>query len=807
MVVSRCFKGTRSELLQKIYDWVDDPNSKAIYWLCGLAGTGKSTIAQTVAEALNQRKMLGASFFFSRDVARRRDPLLVFTTIAYQLGRFHKSFCSGISASLRDDPDSCKALLQTQMEKLIAGPLRDVTDAPPVVVIVMDALDECSNEVFVKEILILLGVTIRELPFCTKVFITSRPNSHIRTRFNDDIMKDVSEASILHDIDLSVVQSDIRVYLAHQLREIGKEMLRLDAWPAQAEVEALADRAGGLFIYASASVAYIGDKGYHKPSKRLRLLLNDTVDGRDSPHGEDTVDGRDSPYGEVDKLYLHILRSAVPKSSPTVLQPIIGTIVTLFDPLSVRAMERLMSVEDFHVQEKLEPLNSILLVPDDPYDLIRIFHKSFPDFMTDPQRCKDDKFLIKRRVYFTRLALQCILIMNSSLRRNMCDIQYPFRLNDDIADLKDLLKSKVGSHVLYACQFWASHLQESDPVDQLQQALSVFIATKLTYWLEILSLSQHLDVALPSLKIAKAWYQGKEPKRLVVVQKMMPILEPLHVFNEALSSAEGKLSQTKTPAKILLSDCQYLLLHFARSIEKSACHIYHSALPLAPHCLLYKQYQRELQQSVRVVSKEYTWNPVLAVLRGNFRSVNDVCFSPDGLKLASVSGRDIYLWDSITRSNIRTLAGHTGEVNAVCFSPDGLIIASASDDKTVLLWDSTTGTHCNTFNGHTEAVWCVCFSPDGDIVASGSRDTTVRLWDLTGALIRTINGSGMTTSICFSPDGRRIATGCQDTFVYVWDSTTGLNLLKTLEGHTEGVQSVRFSPDGSIIASGSLDKL
>ncbi|KAG8942412.1 hypothetical protein FRC03_003249, partial [Tulasnella sp. 419] len=76
IVVTRCFQGTRSDLLDKIFEWADDPKAKPIYWLCGLAGTGKSTIAQTVSEGFHERGMLGASFFFSRDVAERSNPLL-----------------------------------------------------------------------------------------------------------------------------------------------------------------------------------------------------------------------------------------------------------------------------------------------------------------------------------------------------------------------------------------------------------------------------------------------------------------------------------------------------------------------------------------------------------------------------------------------------------------------------------------------------------------------------------------------------------------------------------------------------------
>ncbi|KAG8964688.1 hypothetical protein FRC03_001455 [Tulasnella sp. 419] len=700
------------------------------------------------------------------------------------------------------------------MEKLIAGPLRGVTDAPNTVVIVMDALDECSNEKLVREILILLEMTIRELPFHAKVFVTSRPDAHIRARFSEDVMQTVSEASILHDIDLSVVQSDIRIYLMHQLREVGREILKSDTWPTQAEVEALVERAGGLFIYASASVMYIGDTDHREPRERLKVLLDD------SP-----ISG-ESPYEEIDKLYRHILASSLPKTRTGALdvakklQPIIGTIVTLLDPLPVHAMEKLMSVEETYIQPKLRPLHSILLVPDDPEDLIRIFHKSFPDFMTNPQRCQDPRFLVVRRDFFTQLALQCILLMNSSLHKNMCDIQYPFSMNSDISNLELLLKAKVGTHVLYACRFWAFHLQHADPKDELREAMTIFVTTKLLYWLEVLSLSQHLDHAQPSLKMAQVWYKEEEPKRPGLLQKMMPVLEPLQVFNEALNSAEGKRLQSKTPVKILLSDCQSLLLRFNQSITKSACHIYHSALGLAPYCPLYKQYQKEAEHSVRVLSRAYTWDSLITIFRGQFQRIGAICFSPDGLKIASGSDdRRIYLWDSNTGITIKKLMGHTEGINSLSFSSDGLVLASASHDNTVKLWDSTTGTQLHTLHGHSDSVSSVCFSPKvphlaQQYVVSGSHDGTICVSDAaTGAHIKKIDAQyaseGATIrvlSVSLSPDGSFIASGSQDAMVYIWEFATG-SCHKQLKGHNESVGSVCFSPDGLMVASGSEDQL
>ncbi|KAG8960920.1 hypothetical protein FRC03_005985, partial [Tulasnella sp. 419] len=225
--VSRCFQDTRTELLQMISEWAGDPSGKPLFWLCGLAGTGKSTIAQTVAEQFSEKGQLGSSFFFSRDIASRSNPRLVFTTIAYQLARFNKSFFSVISDSVSGHPDSPAAYLRTQLEDLIIEPLRKLSDPdkPSVLVLVLDALDECSNELQVEEMLVLLASAIPKLPFRMKVFITSRPEVHIRSQFDNPAMRLVAQASFLHEIKADIIQRDVGLYINHHLQEISRNLL------------------------------------------------------------------------------------------------------------------------------------------------------------------------------------------------------------------------------------------------------------------------------------------------------------------------------------------------------------------------------------------------------------------------------------------------------------------------------------------------------------------------------------------------------------------------------------------------------
>jgi hypothetical protein len=80
--LARCFPGTRTEIIQRITDWATSPTGERIFWLCGKAGTGKSTIACTIVHKLDEERALGASFLFKRGRGDRSQAKLLFPMIA-----------------------------------------------------------------------------------------------------------------------------------------------------------------------------------------------------------------------------------------------------------------------------------------------------------------------------------------------------------------------------------------------------------------------------------------------------------------------------------------------------------------------------------------------------------------------------------------------------------------------------------------------------------------------------------------------------------------------------------------------------
>jgi WD40 repeat protein len=182
-------------------------------------------------------------------------------------------------------------------------------------------------------------------------------------------------------------------------------------------------------------------------------------------------------------------------------------------------------------------------------------------------------------------------------------------------------------------------------------------------------------------------------------------------------------------------------------------------------------------------------------------------FSPDGTRLVGGQGNTVKIWDVTTGEVTRTLEGHTGELWYVAFSPDGTRIASAGGDQgkpgEVRVWDAQTSRNILTLGGHTNRIVGVAFSPDGQRLASVSWDGTARLWDgQTGRELHTLRRA--TQCVGFSPDGKVLAAA-DFRIVRLWEAQTG-RLLQSLEGHSNMIMSVAFSPDGRWLASASADR-
>ena len=499
----KCLRGTRKGVLREIESWLTSEQGQQIFWLNGLAGTGKSTIAQTFAEMAFVDGKLGASFFCSQDFEGRSNLQAIFPTIAYQLAYQYPLFRRKLLQVLEAHPDVRQESLCSQMEKLIIGPLKA---AHTQTLIIIDALDECKDEDPASAILSILSCYINEIPD-VKFFITGRPEPRIRSGFRLQSLLPITEIFKLHEVKPEAVNNDIELFFQVQLTELAKKRSDCDLtedWPSSSDIKILSKKAAGFFIYASTVVKFVGSENY-PPSERLALITSLPQDTAE--------EGRSG----VDQLYTNILKHAFHNIHTSnvqfysCLRSILGTVLLVFNPLSIKGLSELLKrhYASSYISSTIRPLHSLLLIPDSTEDPILTIHKSFPDFLIDPERCEDKQFFVEPTIHHTEILLSCLDLMGERLKRNIC------RLDDcavlsEVKDLSAHQKANIGDALEYTCCFWTKHLlkvpNNSSYVEQVKKAIDKFFTTCLLYWIEVLSLTGNLDIGVYALNDIQEWY-------------------------------------------------------------------------------------------------------------------------------------------------------------------------------------------------------------------------------------------------------------------------------------------------------------
>ena len=138
-----------------------------------------------------------------------------------------------------------------------------------------------------------------------------------------------------------------------------------------------------------------------------------------------------------------------------------------------------------------------------------MLHKSFPDFLTDSQRCTDSRFFIDPSVCHRDVLLACLRLMRVKLRRNICQLDDFIDLTE-VKDLQERRNTYIGDALEYACQFWASHLAKSavsNPGnDEVYKVVDEFFKTHFLFWVEVLGLMKNLDIGVHALNDVDQWY-------------------------------------------------------------------------------------------------------------------------------------------------------------------------------------------------------------------------------------------------------------------------------------------------------------
>ncbi|KAJ4471186.1 hypothetical protein C8R41DRAFT_889014, partial [Lentinula lateritia] len=473
---SPCHPETRKHILSEIETWAMDASSEPGYWMFGLAGTGKSTIAFSVCEILKGRKVLAATFFCSRQISKCNDYRLIIPTLSYQLARFSRTFAMSVKEILAQDSDIVTKRPEVQMEKLLIEPWKAVIKAAQMgsfhPVLVLDALDECQDIAKVLQPLI-SAISKKELQGL-KFFITSRPEPKIQAKLKAYSSSGMKEF-ILHNVEKDIVQNDIFVYLQKEFQEMS---------PAKEQLNLLTNLSQPLFIYAATVVRFVKEAdGVARRKKRLHDCTENAANLKD-----------------LNALYVEILDKATEKLQDEEMQDdlnIIHTIVSVGKPLTCQTIAELLHAEVESVSNLIHRLHAVFYIRETD-GLIIIFHKSFYDFFFS---FKDSKYKYNARTQHESLTFSCFQIMEK-LCFNICDLPSSFIKDDNVPEFNDKVSKKIPETLNYCCQFWTDHF-EIGQTDELFQRLQRILIEKGIYWLEAMSLlkslprcSKMLDVIL-----------------------------------------------------------------------------------------------------------------------------------------------------------------------------------------------------------------------------------------------------------------------------------------------------------------------
>ncbi|KAF7346233.1 WD-REPEATS-REGION domain-containing protein [Mycena sanguinolenta] len=753
----RCMEGTRVDIIQEIVEQLTRPPDPLLRLvLCsGPAGSGKSTIAKTVAARLEEEeKILAASFFFSRDYAERKELTYLPCTLAHQLADYNSEFQHLLVKLLKDDRSRLvHADPKEQFQKMIVELLAKMPSSRTPWVICLDALDECGKD-HGKVLLRWLSDAMANIPVHIRFFLTGRPEVCHYLTFNLSVL---CKYSNIEAINPETVRKDIHFYVAQSLKDPTWNE-STGGWEVnEKDVDKITSQANGLFIFAATAVRYVharSEDDIH-PQKSVDILLK----------------GDTHPIS-LDDLYFQIIGEVIGTTVEAFerTKKVLNAIVGLVEPQNMETLAGLLEIDVEELQRTLIRLSAVLSVPGSAA-VIKIIHLSFREFLTGRIGEKWPKLSCGTEAQQHYLGHCTLCVMQQELKFNICHLPTSHARNIDIPDLEQRKQKYISGHLVYSSQFWATHIAASCYSIELAQDAHGFLMDYFLFWLEVLSLIGAVGSAVQTLSKFLKW-SDEDPGMVETIE--------------------------------FARDGRRFINFFKDAIVQSAPHIYLSALALAPEqSQIVKKFHPQFPCLISAgIGQMDVWPATILVLKMP-HEVLSVAFSPDGKQVVSgLLDNTVYVWDAESGEVVAgPFHGHTAIVRSVAFSPNGKHIVSGSDDETVQVWDAESGeVVAGPFNGHTSSVNLVAFSPDGKWIVSGSSDNTVCVWNAKSGEVVAGPFHGHTAtvrSVAFSPNGKHIVSGSDDKTVQVWDAESGEVVA--------GPFNVAFSPNGKLIVSGSHD--
>ena len=486
----RCMDGTRQSLLDHIVDWVANKSSQEdvqpgnTYWFYGSPGIGKTSLAHSICASLHKRNHLAGAFFCRRDDPNLSEPLNILPTFIHKLAILFPPFRTIVAKHLRDDPNFTP---QSMKSSLFLDFIRSLPHSPEhSLVLVIDALDECGDAQSRPRLLKVLAAAARQAPWL-KIIITGRPEVDIQ-RFFDTLTK---SSYLSYDLATDEdANADLRTFARSQFNLVASVWHLDTPWPNESTFDRVISRANGLFIFIKTLVLAL--ESHEDPEESLEEALQDSAGT-----------GLESLYA----LYSSILKTQILHKRAE-FQRMIGVLLAASShrALCDETIAELAGVKPSLVKKWVDALSSLLYREEATSGGIRVRHLSVYDFLLS-DRCN---YQVNIRDANLQLGIDCLRVMTTQLRFNICKLDDSRLTNAEIEDLPSRMMENISDALQYGCLHWSDHLCfPSDNRDQSVLALGslkkFFEGLYPLFWAEVLSIMGMVPVGVPSLRGLLSW--------------------------------------------------------------------------------------------------------------------------------------------------------------------------------------------------------------------------------------------------------------------------------------------------------------
>ncbi|KAJ3066918.1 hypothetical protein HK102_007532, partial [Quaeritorhiza haematococci] len=562
---------TREWLLRDVEKWLatkaTSSNSSKVLWLNGVAGVGKSMMAWLIGSSLSRKHadtVKVCRFFCRHNDDEKNDVGRLINTIAYDLAQWRPEVRDHLLEIYKGDMKSDSRLMdksiRTRFKELILDPLSKVPSSPDAsntqqqkdVVIILDAIDECGRPGTRNraQLLSILSTDYIHLPPFVKLIITSRPEEDIwESLHNQGLDLQTLEPSHANNL------KDLETYASHRLQHHFTSPQALGQC-----VSRLSGQANGLFIW-------------------MRLAC-DAIDGREPETDEEALSVASDIQVGMDFIYRRVLAQATSDAYGTVeggisgvvedFQLVMAAVCTLKEPLTQPALAAFLGLSESRLAGLVLRFRSIFSI--ERTGVINVMHKSVVDFLTNPERCEDTRFVVDTYEASRLITRRCMEWVECGLHENMCGLE-PGLLHSEITDFTTIVNERIPLHIQYSCKYWMEHFLDAvengsgvRAASEMMDLVDDICSKRLLNWVEAMSLLGRLDAA---------W---------VHAQKMSEFFYNLSDASTTSSSSASASASSKPPLDHgnLFSDLARLVRFYYFPIAQSALQVYITALPLLP---------------------------------------------------------------------------------------------------------------------------------------------------------------------------------------------------------------------------------